>query len=338
MKMSILVFSLLLYVSKVMSSESVGFQQVQLMDDINRPLTVTLWYPTAQNTPLESVAENIAFVGTQVVKDAAISSQQHPLILISHGYRGSWRNLNWLAERLVNKGFVVAAPNHPGTTTRDHSAQQASQWWQRSHDLVRVLDHLQTDSVWRTVVDTKKVSAIGHSLGGWSVMQLVGAQFSRDRFLADCQKNPNPRTCGLARELGLTVVQPEEPHNTNLSDERIKKVITLDLGLARSFSITSMNNVTKPVLILGAGIDVGNLPQAMESGYLAEHLPLFSRHYKVYEQGMHFSFMQLCQPGAIAFLEAEMPGDGIVCKDGVGTSRDELHQQIFNDIDLFLKK
>jgi predicted dienelactone hydrolase len=332
MKLSTVLIIIFLSIIKGASASSIGFQQFELSDDVTRPLDVTIWYPTLQHSTSISVAENIAFVGTQVIKNASIPAQKYPLVLLSHGYRGNWRNLNWLASELALKGFMVAAPNHPGTTTLDHNPLQASRWWQRPQDLVRVLDHLLTDTTFRTVVDKENVSAIGHSMGGWSVMQLVGAQLDRDTFQKQCQLNPNPRTCGLANELGLTSPQSEEPKSFNFYDPRIKNAVILDLGLARSFSTESINKVNTPVMILGAGIDIGDLPQTMESGYLAEHLPLLNRSYKVYEQAMHFSFMQLCKPNAIALLEKETPGDGVVCKDGLETSRKELHNQIFNDI------
>ena len=332
MKLSAVLIILFLCISKVAFAGSVGFQQFKLASDTSRPLKVSLWYPTSQNTPSESVAENIAFIGTAVVKNASVLPTKHPLVLLSHGYRGNWKNQSWLANALALKGYVVAALNHPGTTTFDHSRLQASQWWQRPHDLVRVLDYLLEDTIWRTSIDAENVSAIGHSLGGWSVMQLVGAQLDRDAFKAQCLLYPNPRICGLTNELGLTSPQPGEPKSLNFYDPRIKKAVILDLGLARSFSLESMEKVETPVLILGAGVDIGDLPQAMESGYLAEHLPLFNRHYKVYEQAMHFSFLQVCKPGAIALLEEEVPGDGIICKDTSSTSRDILHQQMVKDI------
>ncbi|NRA55766.1 MAG: alpha/beta fold hydrolase [Gammaproteobacteria bacterium] len=317
---------------KVACASSVGFGQFELNSNEDRPLKVTIWYPTKQTSPIISVAENIAFVGTDVIKHAALPKQKYPLVLLSHGYRGSWRNLNWLATKLALKGFIVAAPDHPGTTTYNHLALQASQWWQRPQDLVRVLNYLLEDPAWRTAIDPKNVSAVGHSLGGWSVMQLVGAKFDRNTFNKQCRQYPNPRTCGLASELGLSSPQPQEPKSFNFYDARITKAVILDLGLARSFTITSLNNVNTAVMILGAGVDIGDLPQALESGYLAEHLPLLNRRYKVYEQATHFSFMQLCKPNAVPLLEEETPGDGIVCKDGADTTRQVLHSHILEDI------
>lgn len=348
---------ILLSLSKVVSATQVGFSQFQLSDNPERPLQLTLWYPTSgsdtQLSPYNPtsdklistlIADNIAFKGTQVIKDAPILSLtqskltqgKRPLVLLSHGYRGSWRNLNWLANKLVKKGYIVAAPDHPGTTTFNTNALHASQWWQRPNDLKRVIDYLLNDVIWQEEIDKNEISAIGHSLGGWSVMQLVGAQFNRAEYLAACNTFARFRSCQIKDELGLSQSQQGEPKVSQGLDKRIKKAVILDLGLARSFSKTSLNSIKAPVLILSAGIDIGDLPQAMESGFLAEHIPTVTRRYKIYEQATHFSFMQLCKPGAMAILEEEAPGDGIICKDGKTTNRETLHKKMFDDVYSFL--
>jgi predicted dienelactone hydrolase len=337
MKIYTSVFCLLLLLSEPVFASSVGFKQIQLGNNSSRPLHVTLWYPTLQTGPTVLVADNRAFFGNKVVKEAAVAKTTHPVLLISHGYRGNWRNLSWLAYQFAQRGFIVAAPDHPGTTTFNHSPEQASQWWQRPYDLTRVLDYLLQHSDWQPLIDQENISAVGHSLGGWSVMQLAGAQFSRTRFLEQCRRYPNPRTCGLAQELGLSEPQVGEPAPADLRDTRIKSAVTLDLGLARSFSVDSMEGVNTPVLVLGAGVDIGDLPQKMESGYLAGHLSVTNRRYKVYQQAKHFSFMQVCKPQAIALLNAETPGDSIVCEDGTGASRLRLHSQMFQDIYRFIR-
>ncbi|EEH13931.1 MULTISPECIES: hypothetical protein [Brucella] len=61
----------------------------------------------------------------------------------------------------------------------------------------------------------------------------------------------------------------------------------------------------------------------MVDRYLAEHLPKSSSTYVEIPDAMHFSFMQLCKPGAAALIEEDIPGDGIVCKD----DRDTAYQQ-----------
>ncbi len=336
MKRTHLLFTSLLFLSSSAIASGVGFTQLTLTDEPNRPLNTVIWYPTQDASETTLVGDNPAFIGTQVIKDADIQSGTFPVILLSHGYRGNWRNQNWLATKLASKGYIVAAADHPGTTSFNHSPKQAAKWWERPRDVSRILDYLLSAPQWKQSANAENVTAIGHSLGGWTVMQLVGAKMDRQTFEANCLIYPNPRTCGLAEELGLDKVQDEELVQKDLSDPRIQRAVSLDLGLARSFSIVSLNAIKVPTLILAAGIDIGDLPQALESGHIAEHIPLNVRQYKVYEKATHFSFIQSCKPGAIAMLNEEMPGDGIICKDGIGTSRDQLHQLFFNDIVRFL--
>ncbi|MEZ8306295.1 alpha/beta hydrolase family protein [Vibrio splendidus] len=336
MKWIHLLFTSLLFLCASSIASGVGFTQVTLTDDPNRPLNTAIWYPTQDVSDTTLIGDNPAFIGTQVIKDAEIQSGTFPVLLLSHGYRGNWRNQNWLATELASRGYIVAATDHPGTTSFDQSPKQAAKWWERPRDITRTIDYLLSKVQWKQAVNANNIAAIGHSLGGWTVMQLAGAKIDRATFEAECLIYPNPRTCGLSDELGLSQVQPSEPSNKDLSDPRIQRIVSLDLGLARSFSLQSLNDITVPTLILAAGIDIGDLPQALESGYIAEHMPLNLRRYKVYESATHFSFIQTCKPGAVPMLEEEVPGDGIICKDGVGTSRDQLHQLILNDIISFL--
>ncbi|MEZ8348656.1 alpha/beta hydrolase family protein [Vibrio sp. 10N.222.54.F12] len=336
MKWIHLLFTSLLFLCASSIASGVGFTQVTLTDDPNRPLNTAIWYPTQDVSDTTLIGDNPAFIGTQVIKDAEIHSGTFPVVLLSHGYRGNWRNQNWLATELASRGYIVAATDHPGTTSFDQSPEQAAKWWERPRDIIRTIDYLLSEVQWKQTVNANNIAAIGHSLGGWTVMQLAGAKIDRATFEAECLIYPNPRTCGLSDELGLSQAQPSEPSNKNLSDPRIQRVVSLDLGLARSFSVGNLNDITVPTLILAAGIDIGDLPQALESGYIAEHMPVNLRRYKVYESATHFSFIQSCKPGAVPMLEEEVPGDGIICKDGVGISRDQLHQLILNDIVSFL--
>ncbi|MDA0120294.1 alpha/beta hydrolase family protein [Vibrio sp. T11.5] len=338
MKWTHWLFVSILFLSHCALATGVGFTQITLTDDPQRPLDTVIWYPTNEMSHSTLIGDNPAFVGTHVIKGAQILSNTFPVVLLSHGYRGNWRNQNWLATELAKRGYIVAAADHPGTTSFDHSPLQAAKWWERPRDVSRVLDHLLTTTRWKAHVNADDITAIGHSLGGWTVMQLAGAKVDRATFKSDCLNYPNPRTCGLATELGLSSIQAQEPNLKTLQDRRIKRVVSLDLGLARSFSIDSLSDIRIPTLILAAGIDIGDLPQALESGHIAEHIPVYSRRYKVYHNATHFSFIQDCKSGAQSLLEEEVPGDGIICQDGIGTSRNELHQAMLDDIVDFLKR
>jgi predicted dienelactone hydrolase len=333
-KISSLIGVLCLSLSSIAhGTESIGFRDAALGDGGERPLHVALWYPTEdQSKAAEIVAENPVFHGLSAIRDAAPAKGAHGLVILSHGYGGSWRNLSWLASDLAAQGFIVAAPDHPGTTTFNKDPRQAARLWERPHDLSRVIDALIADGDLAGEVDAGKIAAIGHSLGGWTVTALAGARFDTQRFQGDCQLNSSPRACALSAELGLGNKQIEK----TMADPRVDAFVSLDLGAARGFSPESLAGVQKPFLVLSAGVDIGDMPARLESGYLAENLPKSIATYVEIPDAMHFTFMQLCKPGAAELIEAETPGDGIVCKDGGTRGRAAIHREISDRVTRFL--
>lgn len=317
------------------SVNHIGFKQFTYTDTMtDRPLPVSLWYPTPDHATVQLIAENSVFYGFRAIKNATTDNTPRPLVLLSHGYRGSWRNQSWLATQLAHNGYIVAAVDHPGTTTFDHDKIQAAKLWQRPHDLSRVINALSENSALAGKINPDRITAIGHSLGGWTVMALAGGHFSVDQFLSDCQLHANPAICGLAKELGITSNNAAR-FNENVADARIKAVVSLDLGLARGFTAHSLARISIPVLLIGAGTNIADMPVNKESGYIAAHLAESKSAYQVIPQATHFSFFTLCKPGAQALLENDSPGDGIICQD---QERNAIHQQATQRIFDFLTR
>ncbi|WP_430446839.1 MAG: alpha/beta hydrolase family protein [Pseudomonas piscis] len=330
--------SLALFLPLAGAAELIGFREITVADASGqRPLHVALWYPTETPAPLLTSAETPVFQGLPAIKDASPGPAAHPLVVLSHGYRGSWRNLSWLVPSLVNQGYVVAAPDHPGTTTFDRRPAEAAKLWERPHDMSRVIDTLTADSSLAGAVDPQRIAAIGHSLGGWTVTALAGARYSPQRFLKECRLHPNPRLCGLAAELGIAAGNQGQL-STDLRDPRIKAVVSLDPGLVRGFTPQSLAAVQTPTLILGAGVNIAGMPVEQESGYLQAHLPPATSSLLVVADASHFSFMQLCKPGATALLRADDPEDEIICRDGDKRGREAIHQQAVQVIGGFLER
>lgn len=306
------------------AADAIGFREATLDKEGTRPLHVSIWYPTETEGEAAVVGENRAFFGVPVLRDAAPAPRSRPLVLLSHGYGGSWRNLSWLAMDLAAQGYVVAAPDHPGTTTFDQDPARAAMVWERPRDLSRIIDGLAEDSGLAGKIDTNRVAAIGHSLGGWTVAALAGARFDSARFEKDCLDQTSPRACALTDELGLGRPEIEG----DMSDPRLKAFVSFDLGLARGFTPESLAALRVPSLVVAAGIDIGGLPPRLESGYLADHLPKSTSTYVEIPDAMHFSFMGLCKPGAVELIEKEEPGNGVACKDGGTRSREEIHREV----------
>lgn len=327
---------LCLHLPLVHAAELIGFREVTLADaSQQRPLHVALWYPTTTTAPLLPSAANPIFQGVATIKDAAPSGSAHPLVVLSHGYRGNWRNLSWLVSSLVDQGYIVAAPDHPGTTTFDQRPAEAAKLWERPRDLSRVIDKLTLDNTLAGPVDPQRIAAIGHSLGGWTVTALAGARYSPQRYLEECRLHPNPRLCQIAPELGITA-HNQGPLSADLRDPRVKAVVALDLGFARGFTPESLSTLHTPVLVLGAGVNIADMPVEEESGYLNAYLASPPSRYEVLANASHFSFMQVCKPGAVALLKEEAPGDEIICRDGDAGDRQGIHRQVAKLIGDFL--
>ncbi|WLS77278.1 alpha/beta fold hydrolase [Erwinia pyri] len=327
---------LLLLIVNTELHASVGFHQSVLISPGERTLSVTMWYPIQLESGLKPVGENAAFYGVDVITDAPPGPEKHPLVLLSHGYGGSWRNLSWLAAALVAQGYIVAAPDHPGTTALNKNPAEASRLWLRPHDLTRVLNYLLANATLVGKIDDKRIAATGHSLGGWTVMALAGAKFSPTQFRRECKKTSSVTVCNLQKKLGLNTPDADRHFAAALADPRIKSVIALDAGLVRGFTQASLSHITIPVLLLAAGNNIADLPAHDESGYLAKYLPPSLVKFNIIPDASHFSFMQLCKPNAAQLIDKDAPGEGIICRDATQRSRATLHQEIQHQIIDFL--
>jgi len=314
-----------------------GFRQLEFTERQEKTLKLAVWYPSATPGKIEKAGDNPAFEGVSVIRDAPPAQGRHPLLVLSHGYNGNWRNLSWLAQAMAMQGYIVAAPDHPGTTTFDQNPEEAKKLWQRPRDISRVINFVTRSPRLFGATDNGRIAALGHSLGGWTVLSLAGAQFDPGKFIDDCQPQPQRGDCVLINKLGIDSTLTRNALSANYRDARIKAVVSLDLGLAPGFTHQSLSQIDLPVLILAAqGDNVARLPAMQESGYLAAGIKPQWRQYDVIAGATHFSFMQLCKAGAETLLNQEAPGDGIICRDLKGFNRIDLHKELAGRISAFL--
>ena len=137
------------------------------------------------------------------------SGGPYPLVVYSHGYAGCSVSSAYLCESLAAAGFVVAAPDHsddlkvcslcPGyrpepfvglkilfsaidlanhLSAGDYDVQD---FRYRLIQIMAVIDHLLAEnrddrSPFFDLIDAGRIGAVGHSLGGFSVMVAAGAR------------------------------------------------------------------------------------------------------------------------------------------------------------------
>lgn len=162
-----------------------------------RQLVLEVWYPSA----LPKLAEERASVATyknvtrmqnpfelqgEAYRDApALSEGNFPLILLSHGFTGYRTQMFYLGEHLASHGYVVVGIDHTGSTNADiqeesdRAAGFTDTLYNRARDQQFLLDYFADQaSPVEAIVDTDRAAIIGHSMGGFGVINTVGGCYA----------------------------------------------------------------------------------------------------------------------------------------------------------------
>ncbi|MEA9393443.1 hypothetical protein SJI19_23410 [Acerihabitans sp. TG2] len=101
MKVITTILTLLLFCAVAQAATpQVGFVKTQIVSSQpgNKPMEVAVWYPAQQDGTPELIGDNAAFVGLEVAQDASPLPGAHPLVVISHGFGGNWKNQLWRTD------------------------------------------------------------------------------------------------------------------------------------------------------------------------------------------------------------------------------------------------
>ncbi len=221
-----------------LGKETVQLQTIVLRDQQrNRNITVDLY--TSQN-----------------------HDSQQPLVVMSHGFGANRRFLGYLARHLASHGLTVAAIEHPGSDIKAVTAavnkgnlsnlMPASEYVELPKDVSFVLDELaklNTQSgAFQGKLNTDNVTAIGHSLGAYTALALVGGEVNIGELRKYCQDSVG---VGQAPGDWLQCAAAKLPdQKLHLADQRVKSALALNPLIGSLFGKTGLNQVTKPVLIL----------------------------------------------------------------------------------------
>lgn len=170
-------------------SYGVGFRTIQIVDATrNRPLEVTVWYPTApgvSGTPARYALLPTTYTDSEVaVADAPIVAEDKlPLLIYSHGSGGLNFISAFITEHLASQGFVVIAANHTGNTAIDNfvnaMVSQDQNDMNRPADITAEIDGIlarNADSAdpLHNKIDPDRIGLFGHSYGGYTALATVG--------------------------------------------------------------------------------------------------------------------------------------------------------------------
>jgi len=160
----------------------VGVRTLELGRGASRPLRTLVFYPAAPDStaapgsPRDSGGPGAA----RVVADADPAVGRFPLVLFSHGLRGSPERYFAAVASWAAAGFVVAAPFYPHTS-RGAAQFDRADIVNQPHDaayvikVVRGLDRVAGDPL-AGRIDVDRVAAVGHSAGGYTTTGLFVAR------------------------------------------------------------------------------------------------------------------------------------------------------------------
>jgi pimeloyl-ACP methyl ester carboxylesterase len=209
-----------------------------LSDGSKRELLVKLWYPASlsQNCkPAEYTSAKVwdylsrltqlplPAVITNSCMDAALADGQHPVVVFTHGYTGTFTDYTFLFEDLASRGYVIASVDHTyeatavefpdGRLAKSLLGSHLDDSWRtddgtlsralsaRLDDLTFVMNELEIlngsgGSPFSGKLDLTQVALAGHSLGGlttWLGIQRESrfkAAVLLDPYLADIGSDP----------------------------------------------------------------------------------------------------------------------------------------------------
>lgn len=299
-----------------------------------RPVRVHLWYPTESVAVSELIGQNGLFYGEHVRPDAPPVSGPLPVVVLSHGSGGNAERLGWLAGYLASKGMIVAAPDHPGTTSGDSDPFQTPLVWERIADLKAALDLLGSAPPLALEPDMTHVASLGFSLGGYSALGLGGVRVQRDVFIAHCAAKPQAADCAwmLAAGVDFTAVDAAL-YDADHRDLRVIATVAIDPALMGAVDMGRLAGLKHPFLIINQG-EPATLPDGMDASTLAAAIP--GAEYLTIQGSAHFSFLAECSTLGVIIIGAA--GEDNICSDRGLRDRGVVHEELRVAISGFLVK
>ena len=161
----------------------VGFSRLSTADPMGGQMQYSLWYPTKVPNSVVRLGP-FEFPGTP---DAEPAAGQFGLVVLSHGTGGSDLGHRDTAVALAKAGFIAAAPLHPRDNFRDASgSDQRVVLEGRPRQFSAIIDELLKHQKWSTRIDVERIGAFGFSLGGYTVLAVLGAQPKLSEIINHC--------------------------------------------------------------------------------------------------------------------------------------------------------
>jgi predicted dienelactone hydrolase len=321
-----LLFILLLACPLFSTAQQIGERTFVFNDSArHRTLKTELWYPTPDTRQPDSIPD-YPFVHILSVRNGTLPTGKHPLIMISHGTGGSRMTLEWLADALVAKGFIVAAVDHWGNTYDNKIAIDFVTPWERPQDISFVLTQLLNNKETSPLIDKDHIGAAGFSIGGYTVIALAGGKISLKALedfgnTAEGKKEYTlPEFPNLDKAFNPADVKASFDRSPDLKDDRIKAFFAMSPAVGQGFTDKSqVSRITAPLYIVSAQSD--SIAPVITNAMHYHDLISGSKIYIVPGKAGHYAFLNEGTPTA-------KKNGGVILNDDPSVDRHLVHQQV----------
>lgn len=310
-----------------------------------RPMHTHIFYPT-ESTDIKpfylGAKDNPLFNAGNVAHNALPVSEKRPLVLMSHGTGGSAPQMLWLADALVQAGFIVAGVNHHGNTAFEAKKfpEGFLLWWERTQDLKVVRQKLLEHPKWREYIDPTKTFVVGFSLGGYTALSAIGGITDKSLFAQYCSKALDDFSCRPQPEFLDVLAEFEQVANSqqvlNSNDQQhfsfrlpnISASVAIAPAVVHAFRSESLTENSVPTLLI-AGAKDRMAPSKSNAEYAHALLP--NSQFKIIEDAHHYSFLSLCTQNGHAVVPD-------LCSEPFAISRADVHNQTATAVVSFLQQ
>ncbi|WP_404790993.1 alpha/beta hydrolase [Altericista sp. CCNU0014] len=241
-----------------------------------------------------------------------VRSAPMPIAVISHGLGSGRTAFKYFAEHLASHGFVVAVPEHPGSSDRQISAlldgkaddvSNPKEFIDRPLDVSYLLDELsrlnQTDERLKGRLDLDRVGVMGQSFGGYTALALVGAKINFESLQKGCDRS-------FSQSLNLSLLlqcqaQQLPKQDYAFKDPRVKAAIAVNPSASTVFGLDGFKGVQAPVMLISGTADSITPPLAEQIEPFT-WLPDIEKHLILIDGATHFSTIDRLQPTERAFV------------------------------------
>ena len=252
------------------------------------------------------------------------TAAQIPVIMFSHGLASRPEDYAEGLKHLASYGYVVAAPQHPGSDTIWLKAMlkglhqdifDVQDFIQRPKDISYVIDELgrRNAGSFAGKLNLDSVGIAGHSFGGYTALAVAGATIDFDYLQADCTR----LYAALDISLLLECRALELPRKSYaLQDPRARAVFVANPVLRSIFGPTGIRAIATPVMLASGSSDPA-APPALEQALPFTWLKEPQKYWMLMEGQAHVNFNEI-DPGIKQTIESvgdlTLPSQGLISK------------------------